>query len=376
MTVVLADTLRLAVVVILLSIGALAQSALEQAVTLAREKRYAEARRMLDGVAEPGDVKQRVAFHRLRAAIASGLGEAAGAADEMESAMKLAPDDQALLLATVVAELQAGRLDPALQHANGAGNTAAGQALLGDIQEKRGRFVEAANAYREAVKLAPDREQYRIALALELVEHQTFPPAIAVLEQAAPLFPTSAKIRTLLGIARYAYGEVDGAENSLADAIRADPKMEPAYAYLAQIALESSAAPPQRVIDALCGWNRTVCSAMELRVARDKGDAALLSKAIQGLKSAPADDPVSSCELGRAYEWTSQWTEARACMETCVRVKPAPQNHYRLGLIYSQLGLTDLAHQEMELRKRALQDMSDEDARRRNAVQAFEYAVR
>jgi tetratricopeptide (TPR) repeat protein len=375
MTNVLADILRLVLVVILLSIGALAQSALEQAVTLAREKRYQEARRMLDGVAEPADVKQRVAFHRLKAAIASGLGDAAAAADEMDSALKLAVDDQGLLIATAVAELQAGRLDRALQHASSAGNTAAGQAVLGDIQEKRGRFVEAANAYREAVKLAPDREQYRIALALELVEHQTFPPAIAMLEQAAALFPTSARIRTLLGIARYAYGDVEGAENALADAIRADPKMEPAYAYLEQIALESSAAPPQRAIDALCAWNGTVCSAMELRVARDKGDAALLSKAIAGLKSAPAGDPVSSCELGRAYEWASQWREARARMETCVRVRPAPQNHYRLGLIYSQLGFAELAHQQMELRKRALQNMSDEDARRRSAVQAFEYAV-
>jgi tetratricopeptide (TPR) repeat protein len=376
MTDVLADILRPVIFLILLSMGALAQSALEQAVTLAREKRYAEARRMLDGVAQPENVKQRVAFHRLKAAIASGLGEAPGAADEMESALKLAPEEQSLLLATAVAELQAGRLDPALQHAAGAGNTAAGQALLGDIQEKRGRFVEAANAYREAVKLAPDREEYRIALALELVEHQTFPPAIAVLEQAAELFPTSAKIRTLLGIAKYAYGDVEGAENALADAIRADPKMEPAYAYLSQIALESSGAPPQSAIDALCGWNRTVCSAMELRVARNKGDTALLSTAIAGLTRAPADDPVSSCELGRAYEWTSQWTEARARMEICVRVKPSPQNHYRLGLIYSQLGLTELAHREMELRKQALQSMSDEDARRRNAVQAFEYAVK
>jgi hypothetical protein len=30
----------------------------------------------------------------------------------------------------------------------------------------------------------------------------------------------------------------------------------------------------------------------------------------------------------------------------------------------------------MEMRKRALQSMSDEDARRRDAVQAFEYAVK
>ena len=59
------------------------------------------------------------------------------------------------------------------------------QPLIGDIEEKRGEFVEAAKAYQAAMALAPDQEQYRIALALELVSHQTFAPAIAVLEQAA-----------------------------------------------------------------------------------------------------------------------------------------------------------------------------------------------
>jgi len=87
----------------------------------------------------------------------------------MLRALDLAPGDPALLLATSRAELQAGLLDDALQHARSAGNTAQARALVGDIQEKRGEFVEAANAYEATVALAPDREQYRIALALELM---------------------------------------------------------------------------------------------------------------------------------------------------------------------------------------------------------------
>src|SRR2546425_1093 len=112
-------------------------------------------------------------------------------------------------------------------------------------------FVAAAKAYQEAVRLAPDREQYRIALALELVEHQTFAPAIAVLAQASTVFPKSAKIRTLLGIARYAGGDIQTAITELTDAIEIDPKLEPAHIYLARIVLDSSAAPPQRTVDSL-----------------------------------------------------------------------------------------------------------------------------
>src|SRR5690348_16564925 len=137
-----------------------------------------------------------------------GLNEGAAAAAEMAAALELSPEDAGLLLATAAAELQAGRFDDALGHARRAGNTRVALELIGDIEEKRGEFVEAAKAYQAAVALAPDREQYRIALALELVSHQTFAPAIAVLEQAAPLFPRSAKIRTLLGIARYAGGDI------------------------------------------------------------------------------------------------------------------------------------------------------------------------
>jgi predicted Zn-dependent protease len=194
---------------------ALAQSPLQKAVTLTRERHYREADQMLKGTAEPAPLDQRIAFHRLKAAIASGLNENASAAREMRSALGLAPNDPSLLLATAVAEMQAGYLDDALQHAERSGKTPIAQKLIGDIQEKRGQYVRAANAYQAAVALAPDREEYRIALGFELIKHQTFRPAIDMLQQSASLFPESARIRTLLGIANYADGEIKEATGAL-----------------------------------------------------------------------------------------------------------------------------------------------------------------
>jgi tetratricopeptide (TPR) repeat protein len=362
--------------IILLTFSALAQSPLERAVTLAREKRYSAANKLLEGVAEPSDLGPRIAFHRLKAAIASGLGDAKAAAAEMRLALDLAPVDPALSLAAALAYLQAGLLDEALRHARNAGKTAQAEALIGDIQEKRGEFVQAAHAYEDAMALAPDREQYRIALALELVEHQSFTPAIAVLQQAAPLFPRSGKIRTLLGIAQYGEGDLANAVTSLIEAVAADPKLEPAYVYLARIVLESSSAPPEGVLTPLCGWNATVCSALELRVARAKNDTTMQGEAIAGLHHAPSADPIARCELGRAYEWTGQLAEARTEMEECVRLAPSPQNHYRLGIIYRELGLAQLADQEMAIRKRSLDSMSEEVARRAQAIQTFQYVIK
>ena len=141
-------------------------SHLERAVTLTREKRYSESNAILQGVPEPVEIRQRIAFHRLKAANASGMGDHAAAVREISLALSLAPSDPGLLVATAMAEFQADRLDDALRHAAQAGNDPTAKAVIGDVQEKRGNFAEAANAYRAAVRLAPGQEQYRVALAL------------------------------------------------------------------------------------------------------------------------------------------------------------------------------------------------------------------
>jgi tetratricopeptide (TPR) repeat protein len=367
--------LRGLLILLLAGMCAVAQSPLERAVTLAREKRYAEARQALNGVPEPVDARQRIAFHRLRAAIASGLGETARAAGEMESALQIAPSDAGLLLATAVAESEAGRFDQAVLHA-GAVKSAAAQALLGDIQEKRGRYVEAAKAYQAAVAAAPDNEQYRIALALELVQHHTFEAAEVVLQQAAQLFPRSARIRTLLGLAQYGDGRVDEALENLTAAVGLDPNLRPAQQYLIRIALESPGPPPEGVADAVCRQDVVACGAIQLRIARVQGDDALTKTAIANLQKGRPDNSIARCELGRAYQWAEKWAAARTEMEACVRLDGTPQNHYRLGLIYGQLGFADQARKEMELRSRAEERLSEEAGRKANAIQGFEYVVK
>jgi len=351
--------------------GAFAQSPLERAVTLAREKRYRESNQILQGLAEPTGTRQRIAFHRLKAANASGMGEKAAAVSEMLLALELAPSDPSLLVGAAMVEFQAGRLDDALQHAEKAGNNPTAKAVIGDIQEKRRNFEEAANAYREAVALAPSQEEYRVTLAYDLIQHQNFRSAIELLEQSSRLFPRSARIRTLLGIARYSNGDVEEATASLLQAIAADPKAESAYRCLAQIVLQSSAVPRTGVMEPLCGWNATVCSALKLRVAREKNDPAIQNQAIAGLQRAPADDPVARCELARAWEWTNRLQDARTEMEACLRFDASPQNHYRMGLIYKRLGLNDLSQNEMDQRKRMLQEMSEETALGLDALKAF-----
>ena len=367
--------LRLIGLWLVFSVAALAQSSLQRALELARQGQYAQARKLLEGVPEPGDLRQRIAFHRLKAAIASGLHEPQQAVQEIRAALALAPEDPHLLLAAAAAELQAGQLESALSHAQASPESAAKEALIGDIQEKRGEAVQAAKAYELAVTLQPREERYRIALGLELIEHQRATEAIEMLQRSAAEFPASAKIRTLCGIAQYAEGYTADAVRSLEAAIQIDPKLDAPYAALSKIVLQSSAPPSEAVIHDLCRWDRLVCSALQLRLARENGDRELQAKAIADLERAPSDNVVRRCELARAYEWSGQLARARAAMESCAHLDPSPQNLYRLGLLYQRLGLTDLAQKQMEQRKEMLRRMSEQTALSLNALEGFKLSI-
>src|SRR5450432_2757771 len=84
-------------IILLLAGSALAQpqvqgdpnAALKQALQLAREHRYTEAEAALKGVSAPANPAQKIAFYRLKAAIASGLGHFTAAAADMDKAAAL-----------------------------------------------------------------------------------------------------------------------------------------------------------------------------------------------------------------------------------------------------------------------------------------------
>ena len=79
----------------------------EWAVVLAHLHKYKEAQGALAGLSPPSGREESIRFHRLKASVALGLGNAPGAATEMEAALALSPTDNALTLATAVAESQA-----------------------------------------------------------------------------------------------------------------------------------------------------------------------------------------------------------------------------------------------------------------------------
>jgi tetratricopeptide (TPR) repeat protein len=435
-------------------------SAIRQAVQLAREHRYAEAEATVKGVNAPADPDQKIAFFRLKAAIASGLGHFAAAAENMDNAARLAPGNQDLRIAAGIARLQeqvenhsnpaqtlkwlraetlppqhavdirlhlaeilshanlfsealidfaaasalapdrgdllydlalaqlrTGGLDDALASAERAKSVADSgsiESLMGDIQEKRGDPLAAAHSYQAAVTLEPSEESYHLALGLELLRHQTFDAALVVFKQASALFPQSVRVKVLLGLTYFFVDRSAEASQALQEAAKIDPRNETVARYLGEITLQDTSTPDPAAIAQVCTFadehpqSKTAdafCGGILLRVARDGGDISRRPEILRRLRHAAhiaPREPIARCQLGKAFEWSGMWSQARPETEACVRLDPgSPDGHYQLSRIYRRVGLTALAHQQIALQQRAALRQSEASIRRTETVTKF-----
>ena len=369
----------------------LAAARLELAVCLARLHRYREASSALEGVPPPEGGPQLLLYHRLKASIASGNGGHATAAAEMEKAVQLDPQNRDLLIATAVAQVRAGLLDGALasaQIAQGIQDTAALENLIGDIQEKRGDSLAAVHSYQAAIQLAPDNEEYRLSLGLELLRHHTFEPAILVLEQAAKQFPASLKTQVALALGYFLVNRDKDATEVLLTAMRLESGREFVLNYLGDLLVEQGEIPDGSVVKQVCGDAQShpdsgraqaVCGGLLLRLQIDRGDttqhAEMLARLRKAVRLSP-QDPAGRCQLGKALELDQDWQNARKEMEECVRLRPdSTEWHYRLARIYLRLGLPDLAKEQDRLRAAADEKLASASQQRYATLSRFLYAL-
>ena len=433
------------------------EGSLDHALTLARQHRFQEAATEVASAPVPTDPRELVSYHRLKAAIASGLGDAGSAETEMNAALSLAPDDSSLQVAAAIAglqarlhtpeqssaiarlaslnlpvslrlamNLQAGQiladakqdadaapfleraadLDPrrpdiafnaALSYfhagawdkaarfaarAKASGDSATIEALLGDIAEKRNDPLTAVRAYEAAVELEPGEERRRITLALELLRHQTFPAAVAVLEQAAQLFPVSSKLQMLLGLSYFLVDRSADASAALIKAVHLAPLDQAAAHYLAQITFLDTATPESAAVALICQspGEEAYCGAIQLRIAKENTNLSGLPEIIAKLQNAAQRDPSDAlprCQLGKAFEMQNHWERSRNEMEICVARQPgSTENHYRLARIYRQLGLKEKAAEQTRLQQQAALQESAASTQRADAVHKFLFELR
>jgi Flp pilus assembly protein TadD len=130
-------------------------------------------------------------------------GKIAEAIPFLEEAQRITPAAYGNSYDLAQAYLETARLAPATQLVQSLlqqKDTGELHNLLGQIEEKDGKFVEAANQFGVAAHMDPSEENL-FAWGSELLVHRTYEPAIQVFETASQRYPNSPRLMIGLGMA-------------------------------------------------------------------------------------------------------------------------------------------------------------------------------
>src|SRR5437899_2778290 len=163
-------------------------------------------------------------------------GKIAEAAPFLEQAQRIDPSSYDNGYDLALAYIVTGRLADARQLVHDLlklKNTAELHNLLGEIEEKDGKFVVAANEYETAAHAEPS-ESNLFDWGSELLLHRTLGPAVEVFQQASDRYPKSARLMIGLGMALYARGNYDDAVKSLLKGADLNPSDPDCYLFLSK----------------------------------------------------------------------------------------------------------------------------------------------
>lgn len=314
-------------------------------------------------------------------------GKIAEAIPSLQAAQRIAPDsyDNGYDLARAL--LITGRLEEARQQARALlklKDVAEVHNLLGEIEEKDGKFVAAANEMELAAHQDPS-ESNLMDWASELLLHRTLDPAVAVFQNATTRYPDSQRLAIGLGIALYTRGNYDDAVKSLLRAVDLNPADPRGYYFLSK-AYNASPGLADEVIqrfrraaelrpnDARLAYYY----AMSLWKGRRAQDPNLDPRQIAELlqRAMTLDPGFAEAHFQRANLYADQDKFAEAIPEyvEAQRLDPKLTDvYYRLGQAYVRTGKRDLAQQQFEVYQRLrAENMADLD-RQRAEIQQFVY---
>jgi tetratricopeptide (TPR) repeat protein len=255
--------------------------------------------------------------------------------------------------------------------------------LLGEVEEKDGNFVPAANEFQAAAHADPS-ESNLFDWASELLLHRTLDPAVDVFTQAITRYPKSARLAIGLGMAYYARGNYDDAVKSLLRGADLNPSDPDCYLFLSK-AYNSSPGQAEDVIARFRRFSELQPSnakahyyyAMSLWKGKRAEETGLDLHQIEALlkKSLALDSKSAEAhlQLGNLYSDQTKFAEAIPEYETARKLDPDLADvRYRLGQAYVRTGKKDLAQEEFaiyqKLRERHLADLDKQRAEIRQFV--------
>lgn len=264
-------------------------------------------------------------------------------------------------------------------------NTAELHNLLGQIEEKNGKFVPAANEFETAAHMEPS-ESNLFDWASELLLHRTLEPAIEVFRQGAERYPNSPRMAIGLGISLYSRGNYDEAVKSLVRGADLSPTDPRCYFFLSK-AYDSSPTQADEVIQRFRRFSELQPNnaraayyyAMSLWKGKRTQDPDLDLRQIESLlKKATALDPKlaeAHFQLGNLYSDQAHYAQAVPEYQSALQQNlDLPDAHYRLGQAYVHTGDKQKAQAELATyQQQRAKHLADLD-KQRAEIQQFVYS--
>jgi tetratricopeptide (TPR) repeat protein len=315
-------------------------------------------------------------------------GKIAEATPFLEQAQRITPSsydngyDLALAYSLTGHLVQARQLAQSLLQQS---NTSELHNLLGQIDEKDGKFLPAANEFEAAAHMDPS-EQNLFDWGSEFLLHRTYEPAIDVFDKATQLHPNSPRLLIGLGMALYSRGKYDEAVKSLLKAADLDPSDPRCYRFLSH-AYNLSSRPSDEVVQRFRRYAelqpRNAMAQYYYALSLLKGnrpqDASPEFHVVESLlqQSIALDGKFAEAhfQLGNLYADHHDYAKSFPEYVRATELDPnLPDAHYRLGQYYVHVGRKDLAQQEFDtyqrLRAKYLADLDKEGSE----VQQFVYS--
>jgi tetratricopeptide (TPR) repeat protein len=317
-------------------------------------------------------------------------GKVADAAPFLEKAQQINPSSYDNGYDLSLAYIQIGRLADArqlIQDLQKRKNTAELHNLLGEVEEKDGKFVPAANEYEIAAHMDPS-ESNLFDWGSELLLHRTLGPAVEVFQQAVERYPASQRLVIGLGMALYARGNYDDAVKSLLKAADLNPSDPNCYVFLSK-AYDSSPSQADKVIQRFRRFAELQPNnaralyyyAISLWKGKRAQDPSLDLHQIESLlnKSLALDPKLAEAHLQLGNLYSDQNKYANAIPEYVRALElnaDLADAHYRLGQAYVRMGEKDRAQEQFQVyQKIREQHLADLD-KQRAEIRQFVYSAK
>ena len=257
--------------------------------------------------------------------------------------------------------------------------------LFGQIEEKDGKPVLAANQFEIAAHLDPSEDNL-FAWGSELLLHRTYDPAVDVFQQGSLRYPASPRLQIGLGMALDLQGKYDEAVKALLAAADLNPSDARCYLFLSK-AYGNSPNKAEEVIQRFRRYAELESGnalaqyyyAMSLWKGKRAEDASPDFQTVESLlqKSIKLDEklPEPHVQLGNLYADRHEY--ARSILEYLRALELDPNlsdAHYRLGQDYVHSGQKDRAQAEFDIYQKLRAQHLAEVEKERAEVQQFVYS--